>query len=463
MASDNDYLRAAEALLKIANDMELTQLSGQGTTDPADAGSAAPEAPTAGAEEVTFVCQGCGNSVPLSEINAARIEAAGGEAIDPIEEGDSVHCPACKGGIMSVGTEEATVPKEASTAVPQVIQSLYKRVPKETLLKAMQTPISALERIGEKVIGAVVRVVDEHDDVLAKQDAQSHGIFPLHEEEKYNLKSAGMADQFSSDPHGDESLVTSIVLYALEKGLTSMEELKKAGPATIGELLTKVQAHMKGDTSLTHSTFSVQASGLLPALSVALPTKLLSIVKEDSSSLNNPHAVDIAKAVQGMTEEDAAKAVRALVKAEGATSPAMKTAGAVSYKAMLAAVLGLAAATMAGEGKPTQSMKADLTAKHWANLETNVAQASEKNEALRQLVYSMGQYAHNTATNALSEAYDKDDTSPADSSVAMGGHMQGKVQDPSSAKPAAPDVWETRSASFAMVAGIDMDRLHRYL
>ena len=463
MASDNEYLRAAEALLKIANDMELTQLTdGAGAVDPT--ADPAPVIPSDGvAADVSFVCSGCGNSVPLSEINAARTEAAGGEAIDPIGEGDSVHCPACEGGVMS--SSAGAVPKEAAVSSSPKIQALYRKVPKETFLKALQTPISALERIGEKVIGAVVKAVDESDNNMARQDAISHGVFPIHEEEEFNLKTAGMTDQFSADPHGDESVVTSIVLYALDKGLTSIEELKKAGPSSIGELLTKVQKHMKEDRSLTQpAQFSMQASGLLPALSAALPSKLLSIVKEDASSLNDPHAVAVAQAVQGMTEEDAAKAVHAIIKSNaGSSAGSLKTASAVSYKAMLAAVLGLAAATMAGEGKPAQNMKSDVASKHWVNLVSDVDQASAKNEALRQLVYSLGQYAHNSASNAMDETYTKDKATPADSSVAMGEQMHGKVQDPSSVQPSAPDVWETRSASFAMVAGIDMDRLHRYL
>lgn len=450
MASDKDYLRAAEALLKIANDMELAQQSGS---------SDGPQEQQT--QEIVFTCRGCGNSVPLGEINSARIEAAGGEAIDPIEEGDSVRCPECSDGVMKASTETLAVVKEAA-AVPDAIKALYKKVPKETLVKAIQIPLSAVERLGEKVVNVVVRAVDHNEELMARQDAASHGVFPIHEEEEYNLRTAGMSEQFSTDPHGDESVITSLVLYALDKGLTTIDELKTFGPHAIGDLLVKAQKHMKGDSSLNHSQFSMQASGLLPALSAALPSKLLSIVKEDRSSLNNPHAVDVAKMVQGMSEEDAAKAIRALVKSDG-SAPSMKTAGTVSYKAMLAAVLGLAAATMAGEGKPTQSMKSDLTTKHWSNIVNSVDQASSKNESLRQLVENLGQYAHSTASDALADTYDKDKAAPADSSVAMGGHSQGKVQDPSSVQPAAPDVWETRNASFDVVAGIDMDRLHRYL
>jgi hypothetical protein len=85
-----DVKKAAEELLKIANDIEK------------DA-----------AEVTKFVCSSCNHTATLSSINVKRQEAAktAGDSIQvaDISVNDKVHCPACE-GVMAYAETEASQP-----------------------------------------------------------------------------------------------------------------------------------------------------------------------------------------------------------------------------------------------------------------------------------------------------------------------------------------------------------------
>lgn len=60
------------------------------------------------AGEVTdFVCEGCGNTETLANMNAMNAEKAGDQAIEDITVDDKVQCPDC-GGVMAADLDEVS-------------------------------------------------------------------------------------------------------------------------------------------------------------------------------------------------------------------------------------------------------------------------------------------------------------------------------------------------------------------